>query len=349
MANYITSNLVVAQAKLIGAFQSGELRYKEPRTFNEFLKNSTSFFPNYETLRTREDRVLTAYYTKRTSRSLGTGRAAAHTGAHGDTGSLTPSWTTYHDHFAWSLKQANDNVYSLQEMLVNEWQNLMANMVEGHETVATAYLFANRSGVNGAAVEGTFNAGTDTFEIDADATTTFGTYNNRAAQITKIVMDINKWGGNYTVFCDSVSFAKFQAQAAQGAANATNLSFQFMGVTFIHSTELYALAAGIGYTNGYWIAVPYGTIGCLPHIPKENKNGVITKVSDYSSIVNPIDGLQYAVHTYETSGDYNAGTNGYTQDVMTEVEASIDLALDHAPLTAAGETSLQAFAIVAST
>jgi hypothetical protein len=347
MANYVTSNLALAQGKLIGAFQSGELRYKEPRTFLEILKNSTSFFQNYETLRTREDRTLTAFYTKRTSRSLGTGRAHNHTGAHGDTGSLTPSWTTYHDHFAWSLKQANNNVYSLPEMLMNEWQNLMANMVEGHETAATAFLYASRSGVNGAAVEGTFNAGTDCFEIDADATTTFGTYNNRAAQITKIVMDINKWGGNYTVICDSVSYAKFQAQAAQGAANSTNLSFQFMGVTFVHSTELYALVSAT-YTNGYWLAVPFGTVGCLPHIPRENRSGVITKLNDYSSIVNPIDGLQYAVHTYETVGDYTS-TGGYTQDTMTEVEASIDLAFDHAPLSTADETSIQAFAIVAST
>ncbi len=348
MANYVTSNLTFAQAKLIGAFQSGELRYKEPRTFLEILNNSKTFYPDYEALRTREDRTLNAYYTKRSQRSLGSGRAAAHTGAKGDTGILTPSWATYHDHFSYSLKQANNNIYSQQEMLMNEWQNVMSNMVEGHESVATAFLFASRSGVNSAVVEGTFNAGTDTFEISADANTTFGTYNNRAAQITKIVMDINKWGGNYSVICDSVSYAKFQAQAAQGSSNATNLSFQFMGVTFIHSTELYAMAANIGYTNGYWIAIPFGTVGCLPHIPKENKIGVVTTVGNYGTIINPIDGLQLAVHTYEVSKD-DAAANGYTQDVLTEVEASIDLAFDHAPLSVSGESSLQAFAIVAST
>ena len=348
MANYVTSNLTLAQAKLIGGFQDGELRYKEPRVFREILRNSTGFFQNYDTLRTREDRTLTAYYLKRASRSLGTGRSHNHTGAHGDSGSLSPSWTTYHDHFAISLKQGNNNMYSRDEQLMSEWRNVMANMVEGHETVATAFLFASRSGVNTAVVEGTFNAGLDTFEIDADANTTFGTFNNRAAQITKVVMDINKWGSDYTVICDSISYSKFQAQAAQGTTNATNLSFQFGGVTFIHAVGLYALAAGIGYTNGYWITVPFGTVGCLPHIPKENKMGVTTTVASYGSIVNPIDGLPYAVHSYEVSGDDSA-TNGYTQDVMTEVEASIDLAFDHAPLSVSNETSLQAFAIVSNT
>lgn len=345
MANFTTSDLLAAQAKLMGSFEAGELKYTDPRTFRLFLDNSNLMFPDFSTLRTREDRVVTAYYKKRASRSLGTGRAYNHTGAHGDSGSLTPSWTTYHDHFAISLKQGGNNVFSRDEMLMNEWQNIMRNHVEGHEATATAYLFAQRSGVNTAVVDGTFNAANDTYEITADSNSVFGVYNNRAAQITKIVMDINKWGGNYTIVCDSISYGKFQAQAAQGATNATNLSFQFMGVEFVHSVGLYALAAGLNYTNGYWIAVPQGTIGCLPHIPKENKEGIVTTVGTYGNIVNPIDGLVYAVHSYETAGDY-AASNGYTQDVMTEVEASIDLAFEHAPLSTANESPLQAFAIV---
>lgn len=348
MANYVTSNLGTAQAKLIGAFESGELKYTDPRTFRLFLANSAIMFPDYQQIRTREDRTILAYYKKRSSRSLGTGRSHNHTGAKGDTGSLQPSWTTYHDHFSIGLKQGDTNIFNRDEMLMNEWQNIMRNMVEGHEAVATAYLFAQRSGVNAAVVEGLFNAGTDTFEIDTDGTTTFGTFNNRAAQITKIVMDINKWGGTYDVVCDSISYAKFQAQAAQGASNATNLSFQFAGVTFIHSVGLYALAAALGYTDGYWICVPTGTIGVLPHIPVENRNGVVTTVASYGNILNPIDNTVLAVHSYEVSKD-DSGANGYTQDVLTEVEASIDLAFEVSPLSTANETPLLAFAIQAST
>jgi hypothetical protein len=157
-------------------------------------------------------------------------------------------------------------------------------------------------------------------------------------------MEINKWSGNYTVVCDSISFSKFQAQAAQGAANATNLSFNFMGVEFVHAVELYALAVTLGYTDGYWIVAPTGTIGCLPHIPKENREGKDTKLQTYGSIFNPIDGQTYAIHEYPTKGDDTAN-GGYTQDEVTEVETSIDLAFEHAPLSTADESPLQAFAI----
>lgn len=344
MAYYTPSNLATAQALLIQAFETSEMKFRDPRVYKLFLQNSSIMLPNYDQLRTREDRTLTAYYKKRSSRSLGTGRTHNHTGNRGDSGSLTPSWTTYKDVFSHSLKQGNNNMFTLDQMMLHDLQNSLINHIEGHEAVAAAYLFAQRSEVNTAVVDGNFNTVTDTFEIPVDGTTTFGAYNNRAAQITKIVMEINKWAGNYTVVCDSVSFAKFQAQAAQGATNATNLSFNFSGVEFIHSVDLYAMAAGLSYTDGYWIAVPSGTIACLPHIPKENRLGIETKIQSYGSIINPIDGQSYAIHEYPTAGDYS-GTGGYTQDEVTQVETSIDLAFEHAPVPAGLESPIQAFAI----
>jgi hypothetical protein len=65
----------------------------------------------------------------------------------------------------------------------------------------------------------------------------------------------------------------------------------------------------------------------------------------YGSIVNPVDGLSYAVHSYEERADATA-TNGYTQDVLTQYEISIDVALEHAPLSTANETPLQAFGLI---
>lgn len=348
MAYYTSSNLVAAQAKLINAFANSELKFRDPRVFRLFLQNTEIMFPDYKALRTREDRTVTAYYKKRSSRSLGTGRSHNHTGNRGDSGALTPSWTTYKDVFSHSLKQGNNNVFTLDEMKLNDLYNSLINHVEGHEVTAAAYLFAQRSGSNTATVDGNFNTVTDTYEIPVDGTTTFGAYNNRASQITKIVMEINKWSGSFTIVCDSIAFAKFQAQAAQGSTNATNLSFNFMGVEFIHSVDLYALAASLSYTDGYWIAVPAGTIGCLPHIPKENQGaGTDTKMQNYASIMNPIDGQTYAIHEYATVGDTTAA-GGYTQDEISQIEVSIDLAFEHAPVSGVAESPLQAFAIAGS-
>jgi|WetSurMetagenome_2_1015567.scaffolds.fasta_scaffold32010_1 hypothetical protein len=338
MAYYTTSNLGTAQAKLLGAFQSGELRSRNPVTFLEFIRNAQIMYPSYDQLRVREDRTVTAYYLKRASRSLTTARSHNHTGNRGDSGSLSPSWTTYSDPFSNSLKQGNNNVFDLQTMLNNDLQNSIKNFAEGTETLAAAYLFNNKSGVNAAAVDGAFDTTNDVYEIEADK-------EKRSIQIVQTVMDINKYAGSLIVFCDSVAWNKFNFYANQGSANAENLAFQFAGVRFVHSVDLTASALTLGYTEGFWIVVPDGMIGALPHIPKENRMAVNTKVNQYGTVLNPVDGLDYAIHSYETLAD-GSSYGGYTQDVVTQYQLSIDLAFDHAPLSASGETPLQAFAII---
>lgn len=343
MANYVPSNLVKAQARLIQAFQSSELRYREPATFREFLRNTSIMIPNYQELRTREDRAVETYYKNRTSRALGSARSHNHTGPKGDSTALGITWTTYSDDFDISLKQGDNNVYTFDDMMVGELENVVANFAEGLESAAVNHLFNNRSGVNVATVEGSFDATDDVFKI------TESTNGDRAMQITKSVMDINKYAGSYTIFCDTVSFNKFQYQANQGTANTANLTFQFGGATFVHSPDMNALAAGltVPITKGFWIAVPQGTIACLPWIPKQNRGGLLDfgNEGQYSSIMNPVDGLDYAFHTWFEGSDDSA-TNGYTQDITFHHEVSIDIAFENAPLTTAGESTLQAFALV---
>lgn len=341
MANRTTANLLKAQAKLVAAFKSTELRFRYPATYLALKANSPIMFPNYETLRTREDRTLETLFNTRAKRSLGTGgRTHNHTGVKADTSTLTPTWATYDDKFNMSLKQADNSNYDAQEQMNAEIQNIVANFMEDYETVATAYLFNNRSGVNIATAEGTFDATDDVFEI-VEAKET------RAIQITGIAVDANKYPAGSTIFCDSIAYAKFQYYAAQGASNSTNLSFQFQGVTFIHSIGLGALAAGLvsAYSKGFWIVVPSGTVATLPWIPIQNRQGYVSEVGEYSSLINPIDGETYAVHSYKTRADDSAN-NGYTQDQVTQYQISQDLAFAKAPLTTASETPILAFGIV---
>jgi hypothetical protein len=241
-----------------------------------------------------------------------------------------------------SLKQADNSLFNADEQLFSEISNAVSNFMEGYETAATSYLFTNRTAVVATVSEATFiTAGTvNAYEI-ASAN------ESRAMQITKIAMQTNKYPEGFTVFCDSVAYAKFEYQAAQGISNSANLSFQFNGVTFVHSVELNALAVAVkaGHTKGYWIVVPDGTVSTLPWIPKQNRVGVETTVGNYSNIINPIDGESYALHTYVTAADDSAN-NGYTQDVVTQYEISQDMSFAKAPLTVATETPIIAFAII---
>lgn len=342
MANFSTASLVKAQTKLFGAFQNNELRFRTPEVHKLFLQNSSIMLPDYEEVKTRDDRTVETNYLTRTARALGSARTHNHTGAQGDSAVMTPSWSTYSDGFVSTLKEADNKVYGLEELHMSKMQNVIANFAEGLETAAGAYLFSNRSGVNGATVEGTFDATDDTFEI------TESTNGDRAIQITKMVMDINKYQGiDYDIVCDSIAYNKFAYQAAQGISNATNTSFQFGGVSFIHDPELSARAAGLvsAYSKGYWIVVPRGSVAALPWIPIQNRMGIDTKENMYGQIQNPIDMLSYAVHSYEERVD-GTSLGGYTQDLKVETQISIDLAYTHAPLSTATESSLMAFALV---
>ncbi len=342
MANYTTANLVKAQVALQQAFATQDRRFRNPEVWKAFVASGDAMIPNIAQLRTREDRAVEANYYKRSSRALGSARAHNHTGVHGDSGVLTPTFATYSDKFSMTLKQTDTSV--LQDQLNNEYMNVVANFMEGLDDVASDALVNNRTGVNVAAVNGSFDGTNDVYEIDYTLTDNA----MLAMQTAKTVMDINKYqGSSLMFFCDSISFMKFQVAAAQGAQNSTNYSFQFSGVEFIHDPSLTAKAAAIdaSYTLGFFEVVAKGTIGALTWIPKQNREGRTTSVNQYSSFVNPYDGLQYALHTYETRAD-GTSVNGYTQDVVTEFEVSLDAALELAPLSTADETVVFAFALV---
>ncbi len=342
MANYTASNLVKAQLMLNGAMASQDTRFRDPAVWKLFVQGSNTFIPNIAELRTREDRAVEASYMKRSQRALGTGRTHNHTGSSGDSGVLTPSFTTYKDQFSITLKQSDNSILTAQQMLDNEIVNSFANFMEGLDGLASDKLVASRTGVNIATNEGTFDTTNDVYEI---VDTTNGL---RAMQIARIVMDINKFQNvELVAVCDSISYGKFLYQAAQGAQNATNTSFQFMNMTFVHDPSLTAKAALIdaGYTKGFWHLVPAGTVGALNWIPKQNRMGHEDTEGIYSSILNPFDGVQYAVHMYRERAN-GTTVNGYTQDVITQFEVSLDVALEVAPLSTATASTIFAFALV---
>lgn len=344
MANYTTANLVKAQIFLNGEFAKPENRFRIPAVFNLFnSSDARSFFPNYDTLKTAVNRAIEANYFLRTAQALSTGGISHnHTGTGGDSGTLTPAWTPYSVTFSMTLKQANASMYTWQQEFNNEIMQKVIDFADGLDDVSSAYVFNNRTGVNAAAVKGTFNAATDVYEI------TQATFEDDAIMITRTVMDINKYQGIiHDVVCDSAAYTTFLKQAAQGTSNNTNLSFQFQGVTFIHDPALTArfVAANAAYTLGAWVAVPRGTISVLPWLPTQNRQAVSTTVNLYGTLNNPVDGLQYGTHSYEARADGTA-VNGQTQDVLVETQLFIYLAFEKAPISVATETSLYAFALV---
>lgn len=341
-ANYAGSDLVTAQMKLEAAFASPEMRAIQPQTFLQFVKGNVNIStPDVKTVRTREDRTLAQYFLSRTSRALGTGRDHLPTGNTSTSNLLTPSFITYNDKFSISQKQADTNIYGFDEMMAHEIENAFKNFITENESNATSYLFNNRSGYNSAVSDGTFNAVNDVFEING------ASIGNQMGLITASMMAENLYGGApLTIFCDSISFNQFRFLAAQGATNAINTSFQFDNMTFVKSLDLTALAQGLGYSKGFWIAVQDGVLAVYDWIPKQNVDGLVVLPEKYGSLINPVDGLTYAVYSWYQP--YNStSVGGYTQDILYNYEVSIDLALESAPLDRnANETVMYACALV---
>jgi hypothetical protein len=347
MANFTSANLVKYQAKITQMFQAGELRFRDPAVFNFMRRSTEIMIPSHKEIKNAAKRTTgEVNYFNRSSRSLGTsGETYNHTGSKGDSSVLVPSWTAYDDKFYYSLKQANGSVFTLEDKVMSEMINLNINFSEGLESAAATYLHNNRSGVNVATRQGTFNGTNDVFEITEDDTNIKST-GFRAIQITKSTMEVNKWKGMpFTFICDTVAFDKFEALAAQGQGNSNNLQFQYSGVEFIKSVELDALATALSYNTGYWIAVPMGMVATLDWIPVQNRQAIETKVNKYGTIIHPSTGLTLATHEYEQRAD-ESGNNAENQDVKIEMQSFVYNSFNYAPLTTANETPLQAFSFV---
>lgn len=343
MANYTLANLVKAQIVMTGEFANNDTRYRKPAIFYLFLQNTSGFFPDAEALRTSEKRAVEANYFKRTATALSTaGRSHNHTGAAGDSGTVAINYTTYSATFSTSLKQADSSIFSFQEQFTNEVRQKFIDFADGLDTVSVNYIFNNRTGVNTAAVKGVFNTTDDAYRI------TESTFGKQAMTITKVVMDINKYQDRrLAIVCDSIAYTTFLEMAAQGASNATNTTFQFQGTYFVHAPQLTAMAVALNatYTKGFWIAIAEEHIGVLDWIPKQNRTTKETSVNMYGNIINPIDKLKYAAHSYEARFD-GTSTNGEKQDVQTQMELSIDLSFNHAPDSVTDSTPMFAFAYV---
>jgi hypothetical protein len=341
MANYTATNKVKAQIALNGEMAKADTRFRFPAVWNFLLSQSKGFLQNYETLRSAESRPIEAGYLKRSARSLTGARSHNHGGAHGDSGVITPSFATKADGFSMTLKQGDANTIGYQEQMNNEMVNVVANFAEGMDLLSSQTLFANRSGVNTATVNGSFNATNDVFEVAvADVA--------RFPQMIKSVMEINKYKGAMLNFlCDTVAYQNFEFYGAQGNTNATNTSFQNGNINFIHDVSLNAQAIALSatYNKGFVNVVPNGMVGAITWIPIENRQGKETSVNKYGNLLNPVDGQLLALHSYETRLD-GTSVNGQLQDVSTEFQLSNDVAIVIAPLSVATETPIMAFALI---
>lgn len=328
MANFSPTILAKAQLALSKKFQAPENRFKATPVLSMGLGNK-GLLPGYEDARKRETRSVEENLLIRSKRSTTTSRTHNHSGNRGDSATLPLTWSIFADKFSISMKQLDDNVFSFEQALMQQFENAMMNILTDIETNVVTYLQSERTEVNAATAGGTFDATNDCFEISSST---------QFFQIISSMMRQNNYRGLLDVVVNPLGFIDAEYQKAQGAGNDANLTFQFGDKTIAESIEL----ADANYTNGALaLVMPKQSFAILPWIPKQNRQGkgdYNSVLGGYGSMMDPFGlGIEFAVHGYTERADTSA-SNGNTQDDLMQFELSVDIAKVLAPLSTANET-----------
>lgn len=336
MANFTPSNLVKGQAIFNSKYLSGEWRMPDTAALSVAYQGAKAN-PLLSELRKREDRLVSAFLPIRKTKAAATERLFNHTGTRGDSLEVPVTWETSIDTFSISLKQNDNNVISFDENWASQMQNSVFNVLSDADTKFIANLTADRTQQN---VEGTIGAfdGTD-FVLENPATN-----DQYFFQEIRANMNQNLYKGQLLAIADSIAAIKASRNIQQGQGNATNLGWQFENMTIAQSTS--AILSGLTDTYaGAALAFPMDLAGIVPWIPKQNRKpldpvAMMSVNGDFGSIQVPvldnegrtIYNLDLAVHAYAEKADTSAA-NGSKQDVLIQVEVSLDTAYISAPLS----------------
>lgn len=339
MANYADSVWNAAQYKLGEMMNKPEFKHKPSAALSVFMKNTNFLIPASERERlwnqkTTDAQTVSTYNLEKQTVALGSARAAAHTGAVGDSGKVDMSYTTYSRTFKYSLKRGDGNVFDTAELVAAQLRSASIDLHSGIETALMSYLNTNKTQVVTSLTpqSGAWDATNFLFGVlNGDSDQYF--------QYLKTFMGEQYYGGAFDVINNVRAMANAMFLGQQGQGNATNLGWQIDGMNMVASTEL---ANAVGYDQMSYI-LPEGAVGILPWIPQLNRTGfgdTFQNGGSYRSIADPLgSGLTFAVHEYAAGAD-NDSAGSATQDVDVQVEISIDLAPAKAPMSTSNLTPI---------
>jgi len=344
MANFVSSNLLAFQSQIAQDFNKAEVRELQ----NKILYNAATYAPfiigDVEAIKESDKRAVYTYFMKKKASTSGTARSYAPTGTLSDSGQVALSWVTFSETFGISLQSGMDNVINYEMQFAHMLREVQRNLRERIGTYIVQQLHTGRTqtapvttGVRNA----TWDAVNFAFVNDAAQLDLF--YENAAS-----VMRQNKYYNKFDVIADPIIAKRARFDQMQSAGNAQNLAYQFQSYNpngiMEHSTLGNEVATAFG--NGCAIVLPEASYSMIPWIPKINREGS----GDYESFnggfgtVDDDQGLPltYAVRGWAQKQDASS-LGGTVQDIHIDMELSIDIAFNLAPMSISGETPVYEF------
>jgi hypothetical protein len=338
MANYATSILTTAQAMLGKKYNEAELRRKIRPAIQLAVKNQDFAIPNHQALKTADSRPVDVMYFVQRAPGAATAKVAKHTGTKADSGKVTLAYVRFAETFRISRKQAQNNVVGFQDMFNNELQQAILNVLGRMESSAIAYLVANRCQLAAPVTSGagTWNVTNFALEIAAGNKARF-------AQFAKSFMQGRFYRGDMDVISDLAQYREYEFQAAQGAGNSINESFQFQGMNIAPTTDV-ILAA---YTAGSALYMPAGTFAGLVWNDPENRKGTDdgnNNVGMLGTLLDPFGStVVFDVSKWTDRADESAA-GGNVQDIKDEWEISATVGWALPPLSLASDSAVHLIA-----
>jgi hypothetical protein len=343
VANYASSVLVNAQAKLATKYNEAELRRKNRPVIDMATKNVPYCLPDHQSIRVSENRTVEVKYLKKRTAGSATAKVALHTGTKGDSGTLNLSWNSLVETFYTSRKQAQNNVISFEAMFQHELEQAIQNIKDRAETAGVASVFSNRSQINNTTVVAA-SAGTaaawNTTNKAVDVASGSASY---FAQVIRQVMTGRLYQGQYDVLTDLIQYGAFERTMNQGAGNSTNTSFQFANMNIAPTVDTMSGA----YSAGQALVMPAGSFAGLVWNDPMNRKGIEAgenAVGTFGTLIDPFgSGLIFDISHYVVRADESSNGGG-VQDVQDQWEVTLNIAWAVPPISTSSDSAIHLFA-----
>lgn len=329
MANYVDSNKEAAVARFVGGgFTAGMERMPFIEFLKVLLKNTDYLMPDAESLRQSSKRSVKAKIMKTVIGTATESRSCVLSGTFGDAVNTTLNWQTAALTGKVSLKQSQDNEFAFQEQIAKRLADLRKSCLKQMEVDAKAWFAANQTTVNDGISYGSFDVGTNVWEVDPTDADNPGFLN-----IVAQMMAENRYRDDlYEAVVNGYTMPQLRFQANQGQANAENKRFQF---------DDFLITNGLGfsdanYPNWFGYFFQQRTVGSLLWLPEDYRNptpgqSVASNVGVKQVIPDPeIPGLNWALKSIQACED-TTSSNGGDDDEVLKLQLSADYSFNYAP------------------
>lgn len=346
MADYVASALLAFQSKCSKKYNAAELREQQNPILRKALGYTDLLVKDPTAIKQSDKRTVYGYYLKKMTSDGGTARNYAPTGSQADSGQFALTWVTFSEKLGFNMQTGADNVYDTFTMLdhqVNEKQRILRERI-GQYIVQQLHTNRTQTAPLTATVRNVaWDAANFAFTNDA-------ANKNLFFEAAASAMRQNKYYGKLDAVVDPVAYLLARFNANQGGGNQQNLSFQMQSYNSDGIMEHSSLGNEVAteYATGTMLVLPEASFSCIPWIPKINRdggNGV--GYMDYNGDFGTVaDGtglpLVYAVRGWAQKADTSA-SGGTVQDIHGDLELSVDIAFNVAPMSTATETPIYEF------